>query len=169
MAPSKTKLRFWVALVMVTLLATGIAVIPAARAQQTDHAKKLGMKLMCMCGCAQVLVQCNHINCPSSAPMLKELDDHLARGEADDLVVQDFIQEYGIAVLSSPPNQGFNRMAWIIPGFAFFAGLGIVVLVIQQWRRRIPARGQPASAGGTKVSPEMLARVREQARRETED
>jgi cytochrome c-type biogenesis protein CcmH/NrfF len=169
MAPAKAKSRFWVAFAVVTLLAGGIAVIPGAHAQQTDHAKKLGLKLMCMCGCGQVLVQCNHINCPSSAPMLKELDDHIARGEADDLVVQDFIQEYGIAVLSSPPNKGFNRMAWIIPGFAFFAGLGIVVLVIQHWRKRIPEPQQNANVGGTKVSPEMLARVREQARRETED
>jgi cytochrome c-type biogenesis protein CcmH len=169
MARTKTNSRFWVAFAAVTLLAAGIAVIPAARAQQTDHAKKLGMKLMCMCGCAQVLVQCNHINCPSSAPMLKELDDHIARGEADDLVVQDFIQEYGIAVLSSPPNSGFNRVAWILPGFAFAAGLGIVVLVIQHWRKRIPAPQQQANGANKKVSPEMLARVREQARRETED
>ncbi len=154
---------------MVTLVGAGIAVIPVARAQQTDHAKKLGMKLMCMCGCGQVLVQCNHINCPSSGPMLKELDDRIARIEPDDLVVQDFIQEYGVAVLSSPPNKGFNRVAWILPGFAFAMGLGFVVLVIQHWRKRIPAPQENAGAGRPKVSAEMLARVREESRHETED
>jgi len=142
---------------------------PVARAQQTDHAKKLGLKLMCMCGCGQVLVQCNHINCPSSAPMLKELDDRIARGEPDDLVVQDFIQEYGVAVLSSPPNKGFNRVAWIFPGFAFAAGLGIVLLVILHWRRRVPAAQQPVPNRKKTASPEMLARVRDQADRETEE
>jgi cytochrome c-type biogenesis protein CcmH/NrfF len=101
--------------------------------------------------------------------MLKELDEHIARGEADDLVVQDFIQEYGVAVLSSPPNTGFNRVAWILPGFAFAVGLGLVLLVIQHWRKRIPAPAGPAIAGNTKVSAEMLARAREQARHETED
>ncbi len=169
MSRNRTNSRFWAAFAAVTLLATGLAVMPVARAQQTDHAKKLGMKLMCMCGCGQVLVQCNHINCPSSAPMLKELDDHIARGEADDLVVQDFIQEYGIAVLSSPPNQGFNRIAWILPGFAFAAGLGLVLLVISHWRKRVPARPEHAKVASSKVTDEMLARVREQARRETED
>ena len=64
-------------------------------AQKTDHAKMLGEKLMCMCGCGQILTQCNHINCPSSGPMLKELDAHVAKGESDDLIIQDFVQEYG--------------------------------------------------------------------------
>jgi cytochrome c-type biogenesis protein CcmH/NrfF len=169
MGQTKTNSRFWAAFASITLIAAGIALLPVARAQQTDHAKKLGLKLMCMCGCGQVLVQCNHINCPSSAPMLKELDEHIARGEADDLVVQDFIQEYGVAVLSSPPNTGFNRVAWILPGFAFAVGLGLVLLVIQHWRKRIPAPAGPAIAGNTKVSAEMLARAREQARHETED
>jgi cytochrome c-type biogenesis protein CcmH/NrfF len=169
MAGTKTNSRYWAALVMVTVLGAGMAVLPIARAQQTDHAKKLGLKLMCMCGCGQVLVQCNHINCPSSAPMLKELDDRIARSESDDLVVQDFEQEYGVAVLSSPPNKGFNRVAWILPGFAFAMGLGIVMLVIQHWRKRIPATQGSANAGGAQVSAEMLARARERARHETED
>jgi len=74
------------------LLAGASLWISVVRAQKTDHAKQLGMKLMCMCGCAQVLVQCNHINCHSSAPMLKELDDHIALAPADDMIVQDFVQ-----------------------------------------------------------------------------
>ena len=101
--------------------------------------------------------------------MLKELDDRIARNESDDLVVQDFIQEYGVAVLSSPPNSGFNRVAWILPGFAFVVGLGMVVLVIQHWRKRIPAPVEQMNARSAKVSAEMLARVREQAGHERED
>ena len=101
--------------------------------------------------------------------MLSELDARIARNESDDLVVQDFIQEYGVAVLSSPPNKGFNRVAWILPGFAFVVGLGMVVLVIQHWRKRIPAPVEHANARSTKVSAEMLARVREQAGHERED
>ncbi len=168
-ARTKANSRFWASFALITLLGAGITMLPAARAQQTDHAKRLGLQLMCMCGCGQVLVQCNHINCPSSAPMLKELDERIARGESDDLVTQDFIQEYGVAALSSPPNKGFNRVAWIFPGFAFVAGLGIVMLVIQHWRKRIPAGHEHASVGDSKASAEMLARVRKQAGHETED
>lgn len=153
------------AMAAVTALAMFVTLQPRARAQETDHAKQLGMKLMCMCGCGQVLVQCNHINCPSSAPMLKELDAHIARGENDDLVVQDFVQEYGEAVLSEPPNRGFNRAAWLIPGLAFAFGLGLVTFLILQWRRRAPA---PAPRP-RQVSAEALQRARELADKETEE
>lgn len=155
--------------VYVTILAVAFVLlsIPPLRAQQTDRAKQIGMKLMCICGCGQVLVQCNHIGCPSSVPMLKELDAHVARAESDDLIVQDFVQEYGVQVLSEPPRTGFNAIAWFLPGIAFAVGLGIVILVIASWRKRVAVRAtQPATRN---ISPEMLARAREIADRATED
>src|ERR1700680_5181621 len=125
------------ALVFSAFVGIASAMLPLhVDAQKTERAKVLGVKLMCMCGCGQILTQCNHINCPSSAPMLKELDQHVASGEADNLVVQDFIQEYGEKVLSAPPSTGFNSIAWYIPGMAFALGLGIVLVVIRMWRQR---------------------------------
>jgi cytochrome c-type biogenesis protein CcmH/NrfF len=151
-----------------TLFAAAILWIPLAHAQQTEHAKQLGMKLMCMCGCGQVLVQCNHIGCPSSQPMLKELDAHIARGEADDLVIQNFVQQYGVAVLSSPPNTGFNRVAFLLPGVSFALGLGLILLIISQWRRRklaSPVQRAGVPTGKTPISREL----RDQIDRDTED
>lgn len=145
-------------------------------AQKTDRAKTLGRKLMCMCGCGQILTECNHINCPSSGPMLKELDQHVAAGEADDLIVQDFVQEYGEKVLSSPPATGFNSIAWYIPGVAFALGLGIVLTLIRLWRRRDVVRvaaASEASPVAATAASEMrniqLDRARKQVDRETEE
>jgi len=145
-------------------------------AQKTERSKTLATKLMCMCGCGQILRECNHINCPSSAPMLKELDQHVASGEADDLVVQDFIQEYGEKVLSAPPAHGFNSIAWYIPGAAFVLGLGIVLVIIRVWRQRdvdrlASASGAPAPAVtlASEVRNVQLERARQQADKETED
>jgi cytochrome c-type biogenesis protein CcmH len=129
-----------------------------------------------MCGCGQILTQCNHINCPSSGPMLKELDAHVATGEADDLIIQDFVQKYGEKVLSAPPTKGFNSIAWYIPGVAFAIGLGIVITLIRLWRQRDVARlataaGAPAMAqsAADQLRDVQLERARKQADRETED
>jgi cytochrome c-type biogenesis protein CcmH/NrfF len=145
-------------------------------AQKSQRAKVLGEKLMCMCGCGQILTQCNHINCPSSAPMLKELDQHVASGEADDLIVQDFVQEYGEKVLSAPPSTGFNSLAWYIPGAAFALGLGIVLVIIRMWRQRDVHRLAAASAApvppatlASEVRDVQLERARQQADKETEE
>ena len=145
-------------------------------AQKTDRAKTLGTKLMCMCGCGQILTQCNHINCPSSGHMLKELDADIAKGEADDLIVQDFVQKYGEKVMSEPPAKGFNSIAWYIPGVAFAIGLGIVVTLIRLWRQRDVARMATVS-GAPPVPPTadselrdiQLERAKRQVDRETEE
>ncbi len=167
----RTKLDSRVCLVYAAILLLACASIwaPIASAQQTDHAKKLGLNLMCMCGCAQVLVQCNHLNCPSSAPMLKELDDHIAAGESDEAVIQDFIKGYGVAVLSSPPNTGFNRVAWLLPSVAFALGLGVIALVINHWRKRPMVAAASSEAPQINISADALARARKRVDRETEE
>jgi len=164
-------------LVFAACIGIALALVPLqVIAQKTDRAKSLGTKLMCMCGCGQILTQCNHLNCPSSGPMLKELDAHVAKGEADDLIIQDFVQEYGEKVLSAPPSTGFNSIAWYIPGVAFAIGLAIVVVLIRMWRHRDIARLATASAAPP-ISPSavselrevQLARAKQRVDRDTED
>ena len=136
-------------------------------AQGSERAKRLGDGMMCMCNCGQILTQCNHVGCTVSSAMLKELDQRVGGDSSDDLLLQSFVQEYGPKVLASPPAQGFNLLAWIIPGLAFGMGLALVVVVIRHWRRRFelaPAGGPPMP-----VSSEALDRARRQADRETED
>jgi cytochrome c-type biogenesis protein CcmH len=170
---SRRKLAF----ICAAFVAVATALVPVhMSAQKTDRAKSVGTKLMCMCGCGQILTQCNHINCPSSGPMLKELDAHVARGESDDLIIQDFVQEYGEKVLSEPPSTGFNSIAWYIPGVAFAIGLGIVVMLIRLWRQRDVARLATASSAppvapssASELRNVQLERARQQADRETEE
>jgi len=171
--------RHRLALSLSAFVAIASAMLPLhVDAQKTDRAKALGAKLMCMCGCGQILTQCNHINCPSSGPMLKELDAHVSKGEADDLIVQDFIQEYGEKVLSAPPTHGFNSIAWYIPGAAFVLGLGIVVTLIRLWRQRdvarlaaVAASDSPSAAAtaATELRRIQMERARQQADRDTEE
>jgi cytochrome c-type biogenesis protein CcmH len=153
-------------LLLATALGTAALTRPAG-AQQTDRAKNLGKRLICMCGCNQILTACNHVGCSTSTAMLKKLDQVVARNEPDDLTLQSFVQEYGEQVLAEPPAKGFSRVAWFIPGAAFGLGLVIVLLVISHWRRRVALA--PAGAPGEKISPELLARARRQADQETED
>ena len=162
----KDRTKYRPLVLLLVLLLAGIVAPQRAGAQQTERAKNLGKRLICMCGCNQILTACNHVGCSTSTAMLKKLDQVVARNEPDDLTLQSFIQEYGERVLAEPPAKGFSRVAWFIPGVAFGLGLVIVLVVISHWRRRVALA--PAS-GGAKFSPELLARARQQADRETED
>ncbi len=132
-----------------------VAVSPSA----TDRARRLGERLKCMCGCNQILTECNHVGCTVSARMLQELNERVARNESDDLTLQSFVQEYGPEVTIVPKTQGFDLTAWVMPGVALAAGTALVVWLLTRWQRG------PTVAEAGAVQERHLA----QARRETED
>src|SRR6201997_1670685 len=105
---------------------------------------EVGHQLMCICGCGQILLECNHIGCPASDGMRNELMAAVTRGDSDSLVQQAFVQKYGPTVLAAPTTTGFDRTAYVVPFVALFLGTGLVVLVVRAWRNR-PA---PAIADG---------------------
>jgi cytochrome c-type biogenesis protein CcmH/NrfF len=130
------------------------------------HFNALGHKLMCVCGCNQVLLECNHVGCPLSDGMRGELAAGLTRPDSDDLVLQSFVQKYGPTVLLAPTTTGFNRLAWIMPYLALLLGLTTVILIIRAWKSRplvMPA------GGVAPVSGSELDYFREQARKDTEE
>ncbi|HKD02433.1 MAG TPA: cytochrome c-type biogenesis protein CcmH [Terriglobales bacterium] len=126
---------------------------------------ELGHKLMCVCGCGQILLECNHVGCKYSDTMRAELMAGVERGESDDLTLQGFVQKYGTTVLAAPTQQGFNRLAWIMPYLALGLGLITVSLIVRAWKMRPLVL--PADAVRP-VSGKELEQFREQARKETE-
>lgn len=165
-----TKPRLFVALLLLLVLASiPLLTLPVA-AQQTDRAKQIGGKFMCMCTCNQVLTQCNHVGCTVSASMLKELDRAIARGDSETAVTQMFVQEFGTKVYAEPPKSGLSLVAWTLPSIYLLVGMVLVIFVISRWRKRPapePALAGAGSASG--ISREVLERARAQAARETED
>jgi cytochrome c-type biogenesis protein CcmH len=133
---------------------------PATRFKETGH------QLMCICGCNQVLLECNHVGCPDSDGMRGELMAAVTRGDSDSLVEQAFVQKYGPTVLAAPPTTGaVNRAAWIVPFAALALGFLAVVTVVRAWKNR-PA---PAIADGVRPARGTeLEKYRDQAGKETD-
>jgi cytochrome c-type biogenesis protein CcmH/NrfF len=147
------------------MLALALPLAPLARAQESARSKEMGQKLMCVCGCNQILGSCNHVGCTYSHDMMKQLEERIARNEPDDLTLQAFVQEYGPTVLSSPPTTGFNRIAWIAP--IVFPLIALVVLwdVVRRWR----LRSTVATASGPKVSADLLARAQRESDKDRDE
>ena len=132
---------------------------------QSARFNELGHRLMCACGCNQILLECNHVGCSYSDRMRGELMAALDRGDSDDLVLQAFVQKYGPTVLAAPTKTGFNRIAWVMPYLALLAGLIGVGYVVRIWRSRPLIR--PADAPAP-VHGAELEHFRDVARKETE-
>jgi cytochrome c-type biogenesis protein CcmH/NrfF len=143
--------------IVVALLALAALGADAERARF----ERLGHEMVCTCGCNQILLECNHVGCPSSEKMRQELVAAMKEGKNDKKVLAVFVAKYGPTVLAAPTASGFNLAAWITPFALFFAGLLAVVLIVRNWRFR------PAAASPADLDPELES-FRARARQETE-
>jgi cytochrome c-type biogenesis protein CcmH len=146
------------------LLALAVTALAGA-GDPTSRFNGLGHQLMCICGCNQILLECNHVGCAYDDGMRNELMSAVNRGDSDSLVEQAFVQKYGPTVLAAPTTSGFDRTAWIMPFVLLLFGFGMVVYIVRLWKNR-PA---PALADGLRpVRGAELEQFRDQARKETE-
>ena len=146
-------------LLLIALLAIGFM-----GADSDARFNKLGHQLMCMCGCNQILLECNHVGCTYSDRMRNELTAGLERGDSDSLVLQSFVQKYGNTVLAAPTTTGFNRVAWIMPFAVFAAALALTIWFVRLWKSRSVAQPVPRP----QLNSAELDALRKRARQETE-
>jgi len=146
------------------LLLIAVLTIGFLGADTDARFNKLGHGLMCMCGCGQVLLECNHVGCTYSDRMRNELIAGLERGDSDSLVLQSFVQKYGNTVLAAPTTTGFNRIAWIMPFAVFAAALALTIWLVRMWKSRAVA--QPVAR--STLDGAQLDELRKKARQETD-
>ena len=130
-------LRRLIAISVLLSLAVSVSLAEDANARFSS----LGHKMICGCGCNQILLECNHVGCPLSDGMRNELTAALQRGDSDSLILQSFVQKYGPTILAAPTGTGFDRVAWVTPFAVLLLGLLAAVAIIRSWR------GEPLTAG----------------------
>jgi cytochrome c-type biogenesis protein CcmH/NrfF len=123
---------FWMKSAQALVLAIAVcfsmgATNDSSRVQNLDH------RMMCTCGCAQLLGECNHVGCTESTQELSELRADIASGMSDQQIFNAFVAKYGATVLAAPPTKGFDLVAWIAPFAVFLAALAGTLLLIRRW------------------------------------
>ena len=153
----KELLRIWMQVACACLLL--IATIGAG--DTSARYNELGHRMMCTCGCNQILLECNHVGCTVSTQMEGELRASLERGDNDNLIEQGFVQKYGPTVLAAPLKTGFDLVAWVMPGTIFVLATLLTALLVRHWKQKTT---EPTA---TVTGPRMDA-MRERIRKETE-
>lgn len=145
------------------ILALFLSVGSLMAADNSSRFENVGGKIMCTCSCGQMLLKCNHVGCPNSAKMIRQLHEQLAATDDDQAVLNFFRKEWGVTTVVEPDRHGFELIAWVLP----FAGLGLgvflLVIVVHKWHVH-EAELKPAE---TKLDP-RLESLRARARKETE-
>lgn len=109
-----------------------------------SRVSNLSQQLMCVCGCNEILGNCNHESCPASPVMLAELRKDVASGMSDRAIFQAFQAEYGATVLAAPMLSRFNVVAWVMPPLLLLLGIAGVMVLVRKWRLRSAPVPAPA-------------------------
>jgi cytochrome c-type biogenesis protein CcmH len=157
---------FWIRSAQAFLLAIAVCFSLGA----TDAGARfddLGHRMMCTCGCNQLLGECNHVGCPDSGRLRDELSASIASGLTDQQILDAFAAKYGATVLAAPTTHGFDLVAWIAPFAVFAAALLGTILLVRRWSG-ISTVTAAAQAGNNPaaLNPEDRERL-ERIRRET--
>ena len=121
----------------------------------------LGHKMMCVCGCGQILIECNHLGCPDSDRELGELRAAISHGDGDTTILEAFQAKYGPTVLAAPMLTKFNVFAWFVPPIVLLIGIGATFALVRKWKLRTVDMPAASSVQG-------FDRIRDQIRKETE-
>lgn len=149
--------------ILKALLLPCVLVLLMGADNQEARFQNLGGKIMCSCGCGQMLLKCNHVGCPNSDQMIRELRANVSRPNNDEAVLNWFRTKWGVTAVVEPSTHGFELLAWILPAAGLGLGLMLVVLLIRNWKMH-PA---PVAVADVNLAPDLEA-LRDRARRETE-
>jgi cytochrome c-type biogenesis protein CcmH/NrfF len=118
--------------------------------QKSELRRQLEGEIMCTCGCRAPMNDCPMgPSCHGLQELNAKLDNLLGAGMDHDAVLAALVSDYGQSVLLSPPNKGFNRLAWLLPYALGVVGLGVVVVVASRWSRH----GAPEAEGRASAPP----------------
>jgi cytochrome c-type biogenesis protein CcmH len=164
MRSARAHLGFWIKGAQALALAVAVCFSLGA----TDAGSRftnLNHRLMCTCGCAEILGECNHVGCQSSGQELAELRGGIDAGKSDQEILASFAAKYGATVLAAPTAHGFDLVAWIAPFAVFAAALLGTILLIRRWGN-LSGNNKEAA---TRTSDPATDALREKIRRETGD
>ncbi|HEY8077521.1 MAG TPA: cytochrome c-type biogenesis CcmF C-terminal domain-containing protein, partial [Labilithrix sp.] len=112
--------------------------------------KKVFGQLRCMCGtCAREML--SSCACSTADQTRERLRLRLQRGDTPEMIVKDYVAEFGTESLAIPPNEGAMRAIYVVPVAALLgAGVGLTVM-LRKWRGGSPP--PPPGEGSSDTAP----------------
>ena len=100
--------------------------------------RRVGDKLACLCkSCKNTVATCQMLGCHYTAPARARISELAKNGVSDDAIVQEFVKKNGKEALALPPPDGFHLLAYLMPPFAAFAGIGFIGWFIRRHRKPV--------------------------------
>ena len=127
-------------MVIPALLLLSLTCSVSARVSQ-ERVREVAKGLACLCGTCprRPLEECS---CGWADKKRARIAEALEAGQDKEAIVAGFVAEFGQEVFVTPPPEGFNLSAWIMPVMALLLGAIVLWAVLRNWSRH---RAAPAT------------------------
>ena len=149
------------ALVLAIVLA-----LPASAFASEDHPtlRELEGELMCpTCGTTLELS-----NAPAADQIRRFVRARIAAGDSKSEIKDQLVTEFGSGVLASPPKEGFDLLAWVLPLLAAGLGAAVIAVLVVRWSRGRevePTAESESSNGRVDLDPALERRLEDELAR----
>lgn len=124
--------------------------------------RRVGERLACLCGgCKNSVGSCPMLGCHYATPKREQIAKMLGEGKNEEQIVNAAVKQEGLQALVTPPAEGFNVLAWLMP----FIMIGLGLVVIGFFIKRMSAKR--AAAGTPELDDAVLDRYHDQIEKET--
>ena len=114
------------------------------QAPQTPLEEQMRHEIVCVCNCGHR--QLSECSCGLAAKMKDQLAEQIKAGKNRDQIREYFVAAYGSQEpLGAPIDQGFNRLAWLVPYALGATGVLAIGFAAAKWSRHGAAH-QPEQA-----------------------
>jgi cytochrome c-type biogenesis protein CcmH len=142
---------------------------PTTAADNDAAIQAIEKRLKCSCGCGLDIYTCRttDFTCTYSPALHKEVVRLVDQGKSDQQIIDEFVAQYGEAVLMAPPRRGFNLAGYFVPSIAIVVAAVFLVRVLRRWTReaqvahRTAGKNAPA-APLPDASPAELQRLHDE-------
>jgi cytochrome c-type biogenesis protein CcmH len=101
----------------------------------------------------------------SNAPIAERMRDFIRQrieaGDSESEIEAALVDQFGEAVLASPPREGFNLLAWVLPLAGGAIAVAAVAVGLRRWSRIRP-EGAPAVSAAPGLDPDLERRIDEE-------
>ncbi len=103
--------------------------------QGASGLSQVTMRVLCPCGTCvnQTLHVCT---CGTAANEREQIAEALASGRSAESIVQQYVDRYGVQILTTPEKEGLNLVGWLVPFVVTISALVALTWVLLSWTRR---------------------------------
>ncbi len=135
--------------------------LPPVTAADNDAAiQAIEKRLHCTCGCNLDVYTCRttDFTCTVSPALHRRVVELAEQGKTGQQILDDFVQQHGVAILMAPPKRGFNLAGYFLPFLIIAAASVALTRALRRWSRA-PAVKPVVPVAGVAATPEELERL----------